>query len=58
MLGTIMPGEKGYMPVELERTAFKDQTIPENFDARTGFPQCAAIIGHVRDQSNCGTFWY
>ena len=58
MLGTIMPGDKGYIPVELERTNFKDTPIPDSFDARTAFPQCAAIIGHVRDQSNCGACYY
>ena len=58
MLGTIMPGDKGYIPVELERTNFKDTPIPDSFDARTAFPQCAAIIGHVRDQSKCGACYY
>ena len=53
-----MPGDKGYIPVELERTNFKDTPIPDSFDARTAFPQCAAIIGHVRDQSNCGACYY
>lgn len=52
-----MPGESGFIPVDLERTTFKDQTIPDSFDARTAFPQCASIIGHVRDQSNCGSCW-
>ena len=29
----------------------------ETFDARTGFPYCESVIGHVRDQSNCGSCW-
>jgi len=32
-------------------------TIPESFDVRTNWPECAAITGHVRDQSSCGSCW-
>jgi len=32
-------------------------TIPESFDVRTNWPECAAITGRVRDQSNCGSCW-
>ena len=28
-----------------------------NFDARTAFPQCNSTIGHIRDQSKCGSCW-
>jgi len=31
--------------------------IPENFDSETNWPQCAKIIGDIRDQSNCGCCW-
>lgn len=31
--------------------------LPENFDARSNWPECASVIGHVRDQSNCGSCW-
>ena len=54
-LGTILPHEEGYVAPEVERTVFKAATIPESFDARTGFSKCADVIGHVRDQSSCGT---
>eukprot|EP01041_Mallomonas_annulata_P003061 gene3061-6001_t len=59
-LGTIMPGEEGYItplqPVKLfEQEPLTD--IPESFDARTAWPECAGIIGHIRDQSNCGSCW-
>jgi len=30
---------------------------PSDFDARTGFPDCAKVIGDIRDQSNCGCCW-
>ncbi|CDJ60125.1 cysteine proteinase, putative [Eimeria maxima] len=28
-----------------------------NFDAREAFPDCKDIIGHVRDQGDCGSCW-
>jgi len=31
--------------------------IPAEFDARTQWPECADIIGDVRDQANCGSCW-
>lgn len=59
MLGTIMPGEPGYYEPEEEKRSFKFSAsdIPKSFDARTAFSQCANIIGHVRDQSDCGSCW-
>ena len=30
---------------------------PSDFDARKGFPECAKVIGDIRDQSNCGCCW-
>lgn len=59
MLGTIMPGEEGYDTPLLEKTKFEtaDSAIPESFDARTNWANCASVIGRVRDQSNCGSCW-
>jgi len=31
--------------------------IPANFDSAANWPQCAKIIGDIRDQSNCGCCW-
>jgi cathepsin B len=31
--------------------------VPEEFDSATNWPQCAKIIGDIRDQSNCGCCW-
>ncbi len=59
MLGTILPGAQNYIHPELTRTQFKydDTVIPESFDVRTNWPECASITGHVRDQSSCGSCW-
>ena len=59
MLGTVLPGEAGYVSPELEKTVFKtaDDSIPASFDVRTAWPNCASVTGRVRDQSNCGSCW-
>ena len=31
--------------------------IPESFDAREAWPECASIIGDIRDQATCGSCW-
>ena len=57
-LGTIMPHEDEYVAPEVFRTEFIDyEAIPESFDVRENWPECAPITGHVRDQSNCGSCW-
>lgn len=59
MLGTILRGEEGYVEPPAEKKVFKTtaEDIPESFDVRTAWPECAAISGRVRDQSNCGSCW-
>lgn len=54
-----MPEEEGYAAPLKEKTTFtiKDSEIPESFDVRTAWPQCSAITGRVRDQSDCGSCW-
>eukprot|EP00658_Telonema_sp_P-2_P083418 TRINITY_DN9025_c0_g1_i3.p1 TRINITY_DN9025_c0_g1~~TRINITY_DN9025_c0_g1_i3.p1 ORF type:complete len:371 (+),score=103.46 TRINITY_DN9025_c0_g1_i3:132-1244(+) len=32
-------------------------SIPESFDSETNWPECADVIGDIRDQSNCGCCW-
>eukprot|EP00466_Bigelowiella_natans_P012141 jgi/Bigna1/52333/estExt_Genewise1Plus.C_70098 len=31
--------------------------IPTEFDSETNWPECAKVIGDIRDQSNCGCCW-
>ena len=59
LLGTKVRGVPGYVEQEIDtKTSFLTaEAIPESFDARTAWPHCAAIIGHVRDQSSCGSCW-
>ena len=58
VLGTVLPGEEGYFELQ-PRTDFllTAGAVPESFDVRTAWPQCAGITGHVRDQSSCGSCW-
>jgi len=34
-----------------------DEHVPKSFDSETNWPQCAKVIGDIRDQSNCGCCW-
>merc|ERR1719183_1734905 len=43
------------LPVADSRTATTD--LPESFDSETNWPQCAKVIGDIRDQSMCGCCW-
>ncbi|CBN78981.1 cathepsin B-like proteinase [Ectocarpus siliculosus] len=49
-----VPGRRRLTPVAQSSS---DEDIPANFDAREAFPECASIIGRVRDQSDCGSCW-
>ena len=58
MLGTVLPNEPGYYePAEKTTFTLSAEAIPESFDVRTNWPECAAVTGRVRDQSNCGSCW-
>jgi cathepsin B len=38
-------------------TSIADSDIPDSFDSEENWPQCAKVIGDIRDQSNCGCCW-
>merc|ERR1740138_518705 len=39
------------------KPSLKGMAIPESFDSETNWPQCAKVIGDIRDQSMCGCCW-
>jgi len=39
------------------KPALQTMTIPDSFDSETNWPQCAKVIGDIRDQSACGCCW-
>jgi cathepsin B len=40
-----------------KKVVVESQAIPTSFDSRVQWPQCSAVIGHIRDQANCGSCW-
>jgi len=38
-------------------TKLSSVKIPDSFDSETNWPECAKVIGDIRDQSNCGCCW-
>merc|ERR1712135_114102 len=38
-------------------TVNESLSIPTSFDSATNWPQCAKVIGDIRDQSDCGCCW-
>jgi len=40
-----------------EFVADANVAVPDAFDSEKNWPQCAKIIGDIRDQSNCGCCW-
>lgn len=58
MLGTVLPHEDGYSaPAAFKSEFINYEKLPENFDVREAWPECAGVSGHVRDQSSCGSCW-
>eukprot|EP00948_MAST-09A_sp_MAST-9A-sp1_P002052 g2052.t1 len=60
LCGTVMKGEEGYfeLPRQTHLHVIDSSSLPESFDARTGkFASCSSVIGHIRDQSDCGSCW-
>merc|ERR1719226_51117 len=41
----------------IDSSVESNDAIPESFDSEQNWPQCAKIIGDIRDQSNCGCCW-
>lgn len=58
MLGTVLPHEEGfYEPAAKTTWTTTSDAIPTEFDVRTNWPECSAVTGLVRDQSDCGSCW-
>lgn len=59
LCGTDIVKEKAQrLPVNSSPPVMAAGSLPVNFDAREGqFGMCAHVIGHIRDQSDCGSCW-
>jgi cathepsin B len=49
--------ERGEVERFVPNNLLTDAQIPESFDSATNWPQCAKMIGDIRDQSDCGCCW-
>lgn len=47
----VAAGTLGFVPKRL------NVSLPERFDSAEHWPECAKVIGDVRDQSDCGCCW-
>eukprot|EP01063_Lacrimia_lanifica_P032208 TRINITY_DN545_c0_g1_i3.p1 TRINITY_DN545_c0_g1~~TRINITY_DN545_c0_g1_i3.p1 ORF type:complete len:324 (+),score=114.54 TRINITY_DN545_c0_g1_i3:52-1023(+) len=58
LCGTFLEGHPQYKRDETikQSTLVAGADLPASFDARDAFPNCS-VIGHVRDQSACGSCW-
>lgn len=49
--------KRSSVPIVHKKIHNEDDNIPESFDSREAWPQCADIISLIRDQSRCGSCW-
>jgi cathepsin B len=54
LCGTPVDGAEE-LPEKADDSANMD--IPEEFDVRSNWPNCASVSGDIRDQSDCGSCW-
>jgi cathepsin B len=58
LMGTVVdPLWAVHSPKKAPTSEFLSAELPATFDSRENWPACQAVIGHVRDQSNCGSCW-
>ena len=48
--GHVVPETRALTPAEIA-------ALPDSFDSEAHWPQCAKVIGDIRDQSACGCCW-
>lgn len=56
-MGTIVDSDWTVKSHLREHSTEAKANLPSEFDSRQEWPECADVIGHVRDQSNCGSCW-
>jgi len=55
LMGTFLNADPNELP--LKARSLSSGPLPDEFDARTEWPECANVIGHIRDQGACGSCW-
>eukprot|EP00287_Rhodomonas_sp_CCMP768_P006065 CAMPEP_0196717786 /NCGR_PEP_ID=MMETSP1091-20130531/1134_1 /TAXON_ID=302021 /ORGANISM="Rhodomonas sp., Strain CCMP768" /LENGTH=334 /DNA_ID=CAMNT_0042058273 /DNA_START=20 /DNA_END=1024 /DNA_ORIENTATION=+ len=56
LMGALKQPEETKAPPMLDYDSEEASKLPASFDARTNWPNCPSI-GHIRDQSTCGSCW-
>ncbi|XP_030761778.1 uncharacterized protein LOC115886666 [Sitophilus oryzae] len=59
LVKVLASGSKGIRNREALKFNVHDDSddVPESFDSREAWPECADVIGLIRDQSRCGACW-
>lgn len=57
LMGTFTDPEKLVQLPPSTLEPLPESQVPSAFDARTQWPKCADMIGHIRDQADCGSCW-
>jgi len=57
LTGVLQDSHDAVMRLPEAVSMIPDVAVPDTFDSATNWPQCAKIIGDIRDQSNCGCCW-
>jgi len=56
-LGVHFSSKDAVMKLPKPEYDIRDEDIPDTFDSESNWPQCAKVIGDIRDQSMCGCCW-
>ena len=57
LCGSTLSTDAGFDALPVRENWVRATATPTEFDATTDFKGCEATIGHVRDQSSCGSCW-
>jgi len=59
LCGTVLRGNESFVEMPWHKTQDDEwaEAVPAEFDVRAAWPKCAAVTGHIRDQSDCGSCW-
>ncbi|CEM19676.1 unnamed protein product [Vitrella brassicaformis CCMP3155] len=57
LMGTFVGDQYIHLQEKKPTVPVDRDALPESFDARERWPECKDVIGHVRDQAECGSCW-
>jgi cathepsin B len=57
LLGVNEDSAAAVQKLPVYNSSVRTEDLPDSFDSATNWPQCATVIGDIRDQSMCGCCW-